>query len=297
MVSTAIDVIAALARRTAVFALVFLGFNQPAYSDALEGPFYREAYAGETVYPTSPEKDRLGLGGMFGYVIGSKVPLGPIPTLGPDGALAQAVSVGGADSATLNELAATGIVSPINNLISRKEPFAAFGHFDAFSVTPASGSVGWAVGAGGLTTIYVSAGLPYNINVSLFEFVAPWSGEKFPSLSVGESGGSFQAIPVPVTVEGLPFDLVLVVDPTGSGTAKARLTINGRVFETPAINLVGYNDGQVFDSLSQAVLIQNNYSPSRLDWGAGDTVSAQFRGLCISGLADKYHACPALNQK
>ena len=95
MASTAIDVIAALARRTAVFALVFLGFNQPAYSDALEGPFYREAYAGETVYPTSPEKDRLGLGGMFGYVIGSKVPLGPIPTLGPDGALAQAVSVGG----------------------------------------------------------------------------------------------------------------------------------------------------------------------------------------------------------
>jgi hypothetical protein len=89
---------------------------------------------------------------------------------------------------------------------------------------------------------------------------------------------------LPIDPERVPFDLVLVLDPTGSGVAQARLTVNGQVLETEPPGLVNY-EGQALNFLSQAVLIPNTRSNHTVDWGAGDTVSAEFRGLGVSGLA------------
>jgi hypothetical protein len=274
----------------AILSLAVVGISQPAHPQALEGPVYLETYDRETDYPTSPEIDRLRLGGMIGYSRPITPPK-PVPSLGDDVALAQAVSVGGLLSAN-NEISATAV--SIQDLISRGDPFAAFGHFDSFRVTPANDPSSF--GAGGLTAVYVTAPNGYAVSAFVFQFVGQ-TGQKSATFGIQENNRIREyRLPIDVSVEGVPFDLVLVIDPTGAGTAMARLTVGGQVLETELLDLLNYQ-GQPLNFLSQAVLIQNNTGNRTLDWGAGDTVSAEFRGLCISGLADRFNVCPALDRR
>jgi hypothetical protein len=270
----------------AIGFLAAFGISQPAHPQVLEGPVYLETYDQETSYPTSPEIDRLGLGGMIGY--SRPNPTNPVPSLGNDVALATAVSVGGLGP-DKNEISATAV--PVQNLISRGVPFAAFGHVDSFRVTPANDS---SFGAAGTTAVYVTAPNGYAVAAFVFQWVAR-TGQRSATFGIQENN-RIREYPLPsyISVNEAPFDLVLVIDPSGAGTAQARLMVGGQVMETERLGLLSYQ-GQPLNYLSQAVLIQNNTGNQTIDWGAGDTVSAEFRGLCVSGLADRFSVCPALN--
>ena len=255
-----------LVRRSALVALVLLGTTRSAHPQALEGVVYLETYAGEESYPTSPEIDRLRLGGMNAAAFGAN-PTTTIPALGRDGAFAEVTSVG-IGSAYPSESAVTFV--PIDPLTALGVPFAAVGRFQNFLVTPDGASEAH-------TTVGISALSGYWISAILWDDFGGFSRRLM--IAEGASGIRVQQIFLPIAVQGLPYDLTLVLDPTGTGTARARLDIAETTFETPVLELSAF---QAPSYLGQSLAAFNNLGD--YDYTAGDTASVEFRSLCVSSL-------------
>ena len=222
---------------------------------------YVETYQGEPGFPTTPEVDVLGLGGMSADSRGSTAVAPPLPVLTGD-----RVSV---------NLVSTGIVPPTEEtastfvdarpLLASGVPFEVTGHFENLNL--ASGSLGF------VTMLLTSSTTGYLISGSLYVYFNGTTVQ--PSMNIAEAvPGSpikFQTVFLPgVPVTSGPFDVTLVVDPSAH-TAMTRLLINGLTYEIGPFALdPSAIDTQQPDALTQTAGIDNRY-------GAGRSDSVDFR--------------------
>lgn len=223
---------------------------------------YVETYQGEPGFPTNPEVDVLGLGGMGTGSNGGTAIAPPLPVLTEDRVSAGLSSTG---AVAPNETTSTFVFA--QPLIASRVPFEVTGHFENLDISSGPGSLGF------VAMLLYSSTTGYVVSASLFVYSDGTS--LYPSINIaeavpGEPGNVHtEFLPgIPVTSEA--FDLTLVVDPTAR-TANTHLDVGGFRYELLPLALSPTAlELQQPDTLTQTLGMDNRN-------GAGHTASVDFR--------------------
>jgi len=216
---------------------------------------------------------------MIGGGSGAGVP--PAPTLTGTRAAAAIANVGGFAAPDEN----SGVGLSFSAVADLGRPFTIAGGFANFGLIPAAAS-----GANPYFAAAHSSLLVYNADQSYLLLTSLFAGDNgnpvVGYLSVaeflGETTLDFFELAVPGPVEGVPFDLELVVDPV-SATALARYTSGGVTTSTDAISLSAFM-AQSPDLFTQFLGVRN--SAFGFDHGAGDRASVDFTELRVDVLPE-----------
>lgn len=229
---------------------------------------YAESYENEPGFPTNPEVDTLGLGGMGSASNGGTVVAPPLPKLVGDRVSAQVSSTGAAVPTV--ESASTYVDA--RALLASNVPFEVTGRFENFDISREPGSLGV------LAMLLYSSTTGYFVSASLYLFSDGTS--LYPSINIGDLPPgqppiiNTEVLPgIPVTTQA--FDLTLVVDPLMS-TLSTRLDIGGVRYELPALAL----NPATFGTFQPDTLTQTLGADNRN--GAGHSATVDFRGFRVT---------------
>lgn len=228
---------------------------------------YLETYENEPGFPTNPEIDTLGLGGMGAASIGGTAVMPPLPELTGDGVSAHVSSTGAAPAV---ETASTYLDA--RPLLAHNVPFEVAGHFENFDISREAGSLGF------LAMLLYSSTTGYAVSASLYLYSDGTS--LYPSINIGDLPPgqppiiNSQFLPgIPVTTQA--FDLTLLVDPLMK-TLNTRLDIDGARYElTPLVLSPATFATFQPDALTQTLGADNRNGP-------GHSVAVDFRGFRVT---------------
>jgi hypothetical protein len=228
---------------------------------------YVETYRGEPGFPTNPEVDVLGLGGMGTASNGFGAVQPPLPALTGAGVSAQVVSTG-----TPGTLETASTYVDAKSLLAANLPFEVTGHFENLNVSREAGTVGF------VAMLLYSSTTGYAVSASLF--LSTDGTSLYPSINIGDLPPGLppivhsQFLPsIPVTTQG--FDLTLVVDPL-TQTLNTRLDIAGLRYELLplVLNAATFARFQP-DTLTQTLGVDNRN-------GAGHSAAVDYRGFRVT---------------
>ncbi len=228
---------------------------------------YVETYENEPGFPTVPEVDTLGLGGMGSASGGGTAVAPPLPELTGDRASARVSSTGAVPAL---ETASTYVDA--RALLASNVPFEVTGHFENFDISREPGSLGF------LAMLLYGSTTGYAVSASLYLYSDGTS--LYPSINIGDLPPgqapiiNTEVLPgIPVTTQA--FDLTLVVDPL-TRTLNAHLDIGGVRYELAplALNPATF-DTFAPDTLTQTLGVDNRNGPGHL-------AAVDFRGIRVT---------------
>jgi hypothetical protein len=247
--------------------MLFL-FSVTAAPFARAETLYLETYQGEPGYPTNPEVDVLGLGGMGAGSNGASGVPPPLPVLTGDRVTVQLTTPGVVPPT--EETSSTYVDA--RSVLAAHLPFAVTGRFQNLRVSPEQGSMPIAA------MLLYSSTTGYAVSASLYVYSNGTS--LFPSLNIAElTPGEAPKIQtqflngVPVTAG--EFSITLVIDPT-TNSANTRFDVAGVTYELLplALNPAAFEIHQP-DVLTQTFGIDNRLGP-------GHSGSVDFREFRIT---------------
>ena len=248
--------------------LIFLALSMSTPANAIT--VYRENFLGETGFPTTPEVDPTGMGGLSPFVAGDGPP--PIPIvdgIGGTVTLAAASSLGPAgESASV--VVGGGSFGPSLEFFQVGGTFQNFSRtFNGIGAVQANVSV-----VDDLLTASVVAilGDGSDGDMSIIVLEQAFAGTSNDQLRVTLPDSVRVAI-----LGGASFDIELLVD-RQLGTATASLGVGSDVFATPELTLTRLGSNNIGVLTSSSLVLDFVDDPNfggPMDFGADDSVSVQ----------------------